>query len=206
MKLHKTLLIAMCVIGLASCENKKKDNNSMSNPTHTPDKESVIENAENAKDASTDNAIQIQVTMEAKSDSKVSGNIVFTQVDDTVKMLGELEGLKPNTEHAIHLHETADCSAHDAKSSGGHWNPTDSKHGKWGDAEGYHHGDIGNFTTDENGNATVTFETDQWCLNCEDETKTIVGRGIIIHEGTDDFTTQPTGDAGKRIACGAINR
>ncbi|WP_434037452.1 superoxide dismutase family protein [Formosa sp. 4Alg 33] len=206
MKLHKTLLIAMCVIGLASCENKKKDNNSMSNPTHTPDKESVIENAENAKDASTDNAIQIQVTMEAKSDSKVSGNIVFTQVDDTVKMLGELEGLKPNTEHAIHLHETADCSAHDAKSSGGHWNPTDSKHGKWGDAEGYHRGDIGNFTTDENGNATVTFETDQWCLNCEDETKTIVGRGIIIHEGTDDFTTQPTGDAGKRIACGAINR
>ncbi|MFB9051705.1 superoxide dismutase family protein [Formosa undariae] len=206
MKFHKTLLLAICVIGLASCENKKKETNSMDNPTHTPDKESVIENAENAKDMSTDNAIQVKVVMEAKSDSKVSGTIVFTQVDDSVKMLGELEGLKPNTVHAIHLHETADCSSHDAKSSGGHWNPTDAKHGEWGDSEGYHRGDIGNFTADENGNATVTFETDQWCLDCEDETMTIVGRGIIIHEGTDDFTTQPTGDAGKRIACGAINK
>ena len=203
MKIYKLALIAICFIGLTACENKKKESNPMSNPTHTPDKESVIENAEGAK-MGLENTVQIKVVMEAKSDSKVSGTIVFTEVDNTVKMLGELEGLTPNAMHAIHLHETADCSSHDAKSSGGHWDPTDSKHGKWGEEDGYHRGDIGNFTADENGNATVTFETDQWCLDCSDSTMTIKGRGIIIHEGTDDFTTQPTGDAGKRIACGAI--
>ena len=54
--------------------------------------------------------------------------------------------------HAIHLHEKADCSSPDGKSAGGHWNPTFSKHGKWGDENGYHKGDIGNFEVDENGN------------------------------------------------------
>ena len=203
MKIHNIILIAICFIGLASCENKKKENNAMSDPTHTPNKESVVENAENAN-ATIDNTNQIKVVMEAKSDSKVSGTIVFTETDNTVNMLGELEGLKPNTVHAIHLHEKSDCSSHDAKSSGGHWNPTSSKHGEWGDTQGYHRGDIGNFTADENGNATVTFETDEWALTSQDTTKIILGRGIIIHEGMADFTTQPTGDAGKRIACGAI--
>ncbi|MDW5287276.1 superoxide dismutase family protein [Formosa sp. PL04] len=201
MKTYKTFLIAICLVGLVSCDNKKKESNPMSDPTHTPNKESVIDNADSED---MDNTIQIKVVMEAKSDSKVSGTIVFTEVDNSVNMLGELHGLKPNTVHAIHLHETADCSAHDAKSSGGHWNPTNSKHGKWGDVQGYHRGDIGNFTSDENGNATVTFETDEWAITSQDTTRIITGRGIIIHEGKDDFTTQPTGDAGKRIACGAI--
>ncbi|CDF80914.1 superoxide dismutase copper/zinc binding protein [Formosa agariphila KMM 3901] len=202
MNIYKIALIAICTVGLTSCDDKKKQNTPMSDPTHTPNIESVIENNTDSTDMA--NTSQIKVVLEAKSDSKVSGTIIFTEVDDTVNMLGELEGLKPNTEHAIHLHETADCSSHDAKSTGGHWNPTDSKHGKWGDSEGYHRGDIGNFTSDENGNATVTFKTDEWCLDCEDSTRTISGRGLIIHQGKDDFKTQPTGNAGKRIACGGL--
>ncbi|WP_066221955.1 superoxide dismutase family protein [Formosa haliotis] len=175
----------------------------MSHPTHTPNIESVIENAESAKEDNMEKTDQIKVILEAKSDSKVSGDIVFTQVNDTVTMVAELKGLNPGV-HAIHLHETADCSAHDAKSSGGHWNPSQAKHGKWGATDGYHSGDIGNFTADANGNATINFETTEWCISCTDPNKTIIGRGIIIHEGKDDFTTQPTGNAGKRIACGAI--
>ncbi len=106
--------------------------------------------------------------------------------------------------HAIHLHEKADCSADDATSTGGHWNPTSEPHGKWGASEGYHKGDIGNFEADEKGNGTITFSTDQWCIGCGDPNKDIVGKAVIVHEGTDDFTTQPTGAAGGRVTCGAV--
>lgn len=186
MRFHKTVLIAICIVGLVSCQDKKKKSDPMSNPTHTPNTESITNNA-TANDINETN--MITVNLEAKSDNKVSGKVVFTEINDTVKMLAELEGLKPGTVHAIHLHEKADCSSPD---------------GKWGDVQGYHRGDIGNFTSNENGKATVTFETDEWCITCQDTTRTILGRGIIVHEGNDDFTTQPTGAAGKRIACGAI--
>ena len=106
--------------------------------------------------------------------------------------------------HAIHLHEKADCSSPDGKSSGGHWNPTFNKHGKWGDENGYHKGDIGNFEVDENGRGRVTMETKEWCIDCEDETKNIVGKAVIVHQGADDFLSQPSGAAGSRIICGGI--
>ena len=117
-------------------------------------------------------------------------------------MVAKLAGLKPG-EHAIHIHEKADCSAADAASAGGHWNPTFKKHGKWGDTE-CHKGDIGNFLADEKGNATITFKTDEWCISCGDETKDIVNKGLIVHEKPDDFVTQPTGAAGARVACSGI--
>jgi Cu-Zn family superoxide dismutase len=106
--------------------------------------------------------------------------------------------------HAIHLHEKADCSSEDGKSTGGHWNPTFEQHGSWGSDQGYHRGDIGNFSVDENGNATVEFETDLWCLTCDDETKNIKGKAVIVHQGEDDLISQPSGAAGSRIICGAI--
>ncbi|MEG0851498.1 MAG: superoxide dismutase family protein, partial [Flavobacterium sp.] len=62
----------------------------------------------------------------------------------------------------------------------------------------------GNFTADEKGNGTITMTTDEWCIGCEDETKNILGKGLIVHQGTDDFTTQPTGNAGGRVACAGI--
>ena len=114
-----------------------------------------------------------------------------------------MSGLTPG-EHAIHIHEKADCSSADGKSTGGHWNPTFAPHGKWGSTEGYHRGDIGNFTADAEGNATVEFSTDEWCLGCGDETKNLIGKGVIVHQGEDDFVTQPTGDAGGRISCAGI--
>ncbi|OBQ52019.1 superoxide dismutase family protein [Tamlana sp. s12] len=201
MKIKKLLVIAICIIGMMSCNNKKKENNSTSDPSYSPEIENDMEHNKSATEAEVP---QIKVDIASKSGSHVSGTIVFTEINNTVKMMAEFEGLKPNTVHAVHLHETSDCSAHDAKSTGGHWNPTNTKHGKWGDVQGYHRGDIGNFTADENGKATINFETDEWCISCQDTTRTINGRGIIIHEGKDDYKTQPTGDAGARIACGAV--
>ena len=146
---------------------------------------------------------KVAFTMEAKSGSEVTGSVTFTEEDGKVAMLASLSGLTPG-EHAIHLHEKADCSSDDGKSTGGHWNPTSEPHGKWGAETGYHRGDIGNFMADEEGNATVEFSTDLWCLGCEDETKNILGKAVIVHQGIDDFTSQPSGAAGARISCTGI--
>lgn len=145
----------------------------------------------------------VSVVMEAKSGSTAEGEAYFTEENGMVKLEAKFSGLKPGT-HAIHIHEKADCSSEDGKSSGGHWNPTHEKHGKWGDADGYHKGDIGNFEVGDDGSGRITMQTDEWCIGCGDENKDIVGKAVIIHEGTDDFTTQPTGDAGGRVACGGI--
>ena len=118
-------------------------------------------------------------------------------------MMAKLTGLTEG-EHAIHIHESADCTSDDGKSSGGHWNPTSQPHGKWGDDEGYHKGDIGNFMANAEGEAEVTKTTDEWCIGCEDNSKNVLGKAIIVHEGVDDFTSQPSGAAGTRISCGGI--
>lgn len=144
----------------------------------------------------------IKIIFESKSASNVSGTALFEEKNNEVTLTAKLSGLKPG-EHAIHIHEKADCSAADATSAGGHWNPTFKKHGKWGDAE-CHKGDIGNFTADANGNATIVFKTNQWCIGCDDITKDILGKGLIVHEKPDDFITQPNGAAGSRVACSSI--
>lgn len=145
----------------------------------------------------------ISFNMEPKSNSNVKGEVTFTETDGGVKMIAEFSGLTEG-EHAIHLHEEADCSADDGTSTGGHWNPTSEPHGKWGDEAGYHKGDIGNFTADAEGNGRVEFSTDLWCIGCDDPNRNILGKAVIVHQGVDDFTTQPTGAAGDRVSCTGI--
>ena len=142
--------------------------------------------------------------VEPKSNSNVTGTIVFTEINKRVYMEAELEGLTPGT-HAIHLHEKADCSADDGTSTGGHWNPTFSPHGAWGVEEGYHKGDIGNFEVDDDGKGSISFDTDEWCIGCEDITKNILGKAVIVHQGADDFVSQPSGAAGMRLGCYEIS-
>lgn len=151
-----------------------------------------------------DNTKTITFQLEPKSDSKVSGAVTFTEDEDGMVVMNvTLSGLSKG-EHAIHLHEKADCSSADGVSAGGHWNPTFEPHGEWEAKTGYHKGDIGNFMADANGNATVHFSTNQWCIGCSDKTKNIIGKAVIVHQGADDFTSQPSGAAGKRIACVGI--
>lgn len=191
-------VMALVFFMAISCKNNKNTDkaddtiDSVTETARTMPDEDVVEKGET-----------IKVQLQAKSNSNVTGEIVFIQHEGKVTMTASLQGLTPG-EHAIHLHETADCSSDDATSTGGHWNPENKPHGKWGDENGYHRGDIGNLTADADGNATLTFETDQWCIDCDDATKSIKGRGIIVHEKADDFKTQPTGAAGTRVACGEI--
>lgn len=137
-----------------------------------------------------------------KSDSGISGTVTFSETSGVVSMTANISGLKPG-KHAIHIHAKGDCSALDASSAGGHWNPTNKNHGVWGTPP-FHVGDIGNIEINSKGKGTISRETDLWCINCDDETKNIVGKAIIIHEGPDDFSSQPSGAAGSRIGCGEI--
>lgn len=162
----------------------------------------VIFSCKSSPSTPTDPSKKVGIHLEAKSGSKVEGTAVFIEKNGVVSLECKLTGLNPGV-HAIHIHEKADCSAADASSAGGHWNPTFKKHGKWTDAE-HHKGDIGNFTANVNGNATVLFKTDEWCIGCGDATKDILGKGLIIHDKPDDYITQPTGNAGARVACSAI--
>ena len=145
----------------------------------------------------------VVVKLESKSGSTATGVAIFVQEYGQVRVISEFEGLTPGI-HAMHLHEKADCSAADGTSSGGHWNPTFEKHGSWGDPKGYHRGDVGNLTAKSDGTAKLMFQTDQWCIGCGDENRDILGKAVIIHEGRDDLTTQPTGNAGGRVSCGGI--
>jgi Cu-Zn family superoxide dismutase len=145
---------------------------------------------------------KLDIVFESKSNSNVTGTASFVEKNGKVTFVAKIAGLQPGI-HAIHIHEKSDCSAADGSSAGGHWNPTFKKHGKWGVDE-YHKGDIGNFTANEKGNGTITLTTDEWCIGCGDATKDILGKGLIVHQGADDFTTQPSGNAGARVACSAI--
>jgi superoxide dismutase, Cu-Zn family len=130
----------------------------------------------------------------------VKGTVEFKQTDDGVEVTANLEGLKKG-DHGFHIHEKGDCSAPDAASAGGHFNPSKHKHGA-PDAAEHHEGDLGNLTADADGKATKTFTMKGITLD-EGETS-IVGKGFIVHEKADDMKTQPTGNAGARVACGVI--
>ena len=140
--------------------------------------------------------------IQATSGSDIKGTVAFTEAEGKVGLEANIIGLSKG-KHAIHIHETGDCSASDGKSAGGHWNPTGVDHGKWGD-EPFHKGDIGNLEASGDTITVMTLTTDRWCIGCEDENKNILNKAIIIHEGPDDFTSQPAGAAGARIGCAVI--
>ncbi|MGI9526583.1 MAG: superoxide dismutase family protein [Weeksellaceae bacterium] len=197
MKKNFLMLAALGLITLTSCEKKADTSTTNEDTVVVTDDVEVEDDIKVEADAKT-----LNLTFSPASDSNLSGTATLTQNGEEVTLEVNLAGLTPGS-HAIHIHEKGDCSAPDAKSAGGHWNPTGEEHGKF-DVEGFHMGDIGNLEADADGNATLTFTTDKWCLGCDDEKKNLMGRSIIIHESEDDFTTQPTGNAGGRIGCVVI--
>ncbi|MCY4567196.1 MAG: superoxide dismutase family protein [Candidatus Poribacteria bacterium] len=144
---------------------------------------------------------QANAMIASSSDSGVTGIAVFTQNGDQITLTIEIQGATAGL-HAVHIHANGDCSSPDGTSAGGHWNPTGVAHGKWGEGE-FHLGDIGNITVGEDGIGSITLTTDLWEIGTGSDVD-VVGRGIIVHAGADDFTSQPSGAAGARIGCGAI--
>ena len=132
-------------------------------------------------------------------DNKANGMVTFTQVDGGVKIVADIDGLTPG-KHGFHIHEFGDCSSSDGSSAGGHFNPKNAKHGGPDHAD-RHVGDLGNIVADNTGRAHYERVDQLIQLNGPD---TIIGRSLIVHANPDDFTMQPTGNAGGRVACGVI--
>ncbi|MEI6085035.1 MAG: superoxide dismutase family protein [Verrucomicrobiota bacterium] len=131
--------------------------------------------------------------------STVSGTVTFTKVEGGVQVVAEVTGLTPG-DHGFHVHEFGDCSDPEAKSAGGHFNPAGHQHGA-PDGEVRHAGDLGNLTADATGKAHYSRLDKHLML---DGDHSIMGHSVIVHEKVDDLKTQPTGNAGARVACGSI--
>jgi Cu-Zn family superoxide dismutase len=189
MKKIRLLIATAALISFVGCKENKKDAIVVV--------EKVVSNVKETSQKS------VSFRLESKNESNTTGKAQFVELDGSVSFYMEVMGLNPGV-HAVHIHEKADCSSPDGKSAGGHWNPTLSKHGKWGNAEGFHRGDIGNLTADKNGNGRISLKTNEWCIGCDDDKMNVIGKGIIVHQGADDYVTQPTGAAGGRISCGGI--
>jgi Cu-Zn family superoxide dismutase len=132
-------------------------------------------------------------------DSTVSGVVTFTVMGDSVQIKGEIKNLTPG-KHGFHVHEFGDISAPDGMATGGHFNPENLKHGGPHATE-RHVGDLGNIDADKSGIAKIDISDKLVTLQGK---HSVIGRGLIVHAKADDEKTQPTGDAGGRVAQGVI--
>jgi Cu-Zn family superoxide dismutase len=133
--------------------------------------------------------------------SKAFGEATFEEVDGKVRVIVFTQGLVPDREHGFHIHEAGDCSSGDGMSAKGHFNPHSKPHGPPSTAE-RHAGDLPALKADKGGRAKLDVTVD--LITVRPGPASVVGRGLIIHADPDDYKTQPTGNAGARIACGVI--
>ena len=147
-------------------------------------------------------AQQAVVMLASASGSRVSGKLTLAPMGDGVHISGEVGGLAPNGQFGFHVHEKGDCSAVDATSAGGHFNPVASAHGRAGGAT-HHAGDMDNIVADAGGVARVNVHLRGVTLG-GGAANDIAGRAMIVHADPDDYHSQPAGNAGARVACGTI--
>jgi Cu-Zn family superoxide dismutase len=134
--------------------------------------------------------------------NKVTGTVDFTQKGSTVLVVAKVTGLTPGA-HGFHVHEKGNCTAADASSAGGHFNPVGAAHGGPGHSP-HHAGDLGNLEADASGVASFKAEVTGISLGTGDDS--IIGKAVVVHDKPDDLTTQPSGGSGARLACGLISK
>ena len=139
--------------------------------------------------------------LQPASGSQVQGQVTFTQDGNRVRAAGEIKGLSPGR-HGFHLHEKGDCSAPDAESAGGHFNPAGKKHGGLKSTE-RHAGDFGNLNADASGVAKVELTLTGISV-AQNRPDSIVGRALVVHAQADDEKSDPSGNSGSRVACGVV--
>ena len=147
-------------------------------------------------------AVRATANVAPASASLVSGTLSLMPMADGVHITGEIGGLAPGP-HGFHVHERGDCSAADASSAGGHFNPTSMPHGRSG-PNPHHLGDADNIVANADRVATVNVHLHDVTLGTG-LANDIAGRAIVVHAAPDDYASQPAGNAGARVACGVIS-
>ncbi len=136
-------------------------------------------------------------------DQREVGQVYLRPVDGGVQVYGKLTNLKPGQTVSLHIHETGSCDAM-GKAAGGHFNPDNKPHSNPDDMNG-HAGDLPNLTANDKGIATVNYVNKK--ISAAEAGKYSVNRlAFIVHGGADDYTSQPAGASGDRIACGIIEK
>jgi Cu-Zn family superoxide dismutase len=148
-----------------------------------------------------DDALRATAALQPTKGNKAFGEATFEQVGDKVRVIVFAQNLPPERELGFHIHEAGDCSSGDGMSAKGHFNPHGKPHGNPASAD-RHAGDMPSLKVAKNGRAKLDVTIDQ--VTIAPGPSSIVGRGLIIHAQADDYKTQPTGNAGARIACGVI--
>jgi Cu-Zn family superoxide dismutase len=144
------------------------------------------------------NAGHLTAKIEPTQGNTARGEVRFYKVSDGVRVVAQLEGLAPGR-HGFHIHEKGDCSAPDASSAGGHFNPAGTPHGApTADKTARHAGDLGNLEAGPDGKAS--YDRVDTVLDYAQ----LMGLSVLVHAGEDDYTTQPSGNSGARIGCGVI--
>ena len=142
---------------------------------------------------------RVYVEIKPVAESNVSGILEFVQTGNTIKITGKLFNLSQGL-HGFHIHDVGDCSGSAAENASGHFNPKSHEHGS-PDSIKRHVGDLGNIEADEEGIAIINIIDKKISFK---GTNSIIGKSVIVHEDADDFKSQPSGNAGARIACGVI--
>ena len=149
-----------------------------------------------------DDGLRASAALQSTKGSKTFGEATFEEVGDgKVRVIVFAQGLRPDQEHGFHIHEAGDCSSGDGMSAKGHFNPTSKPHGHPSSAE-RHAGDLPSLKADKGGRAKLDVTVDG--ITLRPGATSIIGRGLILHADPDDYKTQPTGNAGARLACGVI--
>ena len=186
---HVSILTASLVLALGGCASTA----STSNPATTPASKPMT---------GTSTAQQALVNLASATGSLVSGKLTVVPMGDGVHITGTIGGFSAGSNHGFHIHEKGDCSAADASSAGGHFNPTGQPHGRA--MQGAHHaGDSDNIVANAGGVANIDTHIMGVTLGGGAGTD-IAGRAIVVHAAADDYTSQPAGNAGARVACGVI--
>ena len=147
-------------------------------------------------------AKQAVANLASASGSLVSGKVTLMPMAGGVHLTGTVGGLPANSIHGFHIHEKGDCSAADASSAGPHFNPSAAPHGK-AESGAHHAGDMDNVVANAEGVVSLNVHVSGVTLG-GDAANDIAGRALVVHAAPDDYTSQPSGNAGARVACGVI--
>lgn len=188
MRYRSSTIVALTALALAACSSTPP-------PPNTPPPPAT-------RVVPTRPVQQAEAALASASGSLVSGRVVLVPALQGIRITGTVGGLRPGGVAGFHVHERGDCSAADASSAGAHFNPSGAPHGRAG-SNAHHAGDMDNLRADAEGVAHLDMIVSGITLGDAAPTD-VIGKALIVHADADDYRSQPSGNAGARLACGVI--